>query len=53
MITQILPFIAIFVFTLMLIGLFLSAREFLKLSDDPSQVVGEKSDQKKQQAGDT
>ena len=42
-----LAYIAIAVFILMLIGLFLSAREFLSISDDPSQVVGKKPDQEK------
>tara|TARA_B110000467_G_C18217949_1_gene421333 strand:- start:18 stop:275 length:258 start_codon:yes stop_codon:yes gene_type:complete len=42
-----LAYIAIAVFMLMLIGLFLSAREFLRISDDPSQIVGVKSDQEK------
>lgn len=45
--TIMLAYVAIFVFTLMLVGLFLSAREFLKVSNDPSQVVGENSDLKK------
>ncbi|NIU08926.1 MAG: hypothetical protein GWN81_08785 [Phycisphaerae bacterium] len=31
---------AIIVFSLMLTGLFLSAREFLKISDDPSSATG-------------
>lgn len=42
-----LAYIAIIVFVLMVIGLFLSAREFLKMSDDPSQVVGSKMEYKK------
>jgi hypothetical protein len=45
--TMTLAYIAIAVFCLMAIGLFLSAREFLRISDDPSQVVGVKSDQEK------
>ena len=45
--TMTLAYIAIAVFMLMLIGLFLSAREFLRISDDPSQIVGVKSDQEK------
>jgi hypothetical protein len=45
--TMTLAYIAIAVFMLMLIGLFLSVREFLRISDDPSQFVGVKSDQKK------
>ncbi|MDG2176349.1 MAG: hypothetical protein P8M72_09515 [Gammaproteobacteria bacterium] len=42
-----LAYIAIAVFMLMSIGLFLSAREFLRISDDPSQIVGVKSEQEK------
>ena len=45
--TMTLAYIAIAVFVLMVVGLFLSAREFLRISDDPSQVVGVKSDQEK------
>jgi len=45
--TMTLAYISIAVFILMLIGLFLSAREFLRISEDPSQVVGVKSDQDK------
>jgi hypothetical protein len=45
--TMTLAYIAIAVFVLMVIGLFLSAREFLRISDDPSQVVGIKSDLEK------
>ena len=45
--TMTLAYIAILVFVLMLIGLFLSAREFLKVSDDPSQVVGVNSENRK------
>ena len=45
--TMTLAYIAISVFVLMVIGLFLSAHEFLRLSDEPSQVVGVKSDQEK------
>jgi len=45
--TVMIAYVAIFVFTLMLIGLFLSAREFLKVSNDPSKVVGVNSDLKK------
>ncbi len=45
--TMTIAYIAIAVFVLMVIGLFLSAREFLRISDDPSQVVGVKSDQEK------
>ena len=45
--TMTLAYIAILVFVLMLIGLFLSAREFLKVSNDPSQVVGANSDLRK------
>ena len=45
--TMTLAYIAIAVFMLMLIGLFLSVREFLRISDDPSQFVGVKSGQKK------
>ena len=47
MTTMTIAYIAISVFVLMVIGLFLSAREFLRISDDPSQVVGVKSDQEK------
>ncbi len=50
--TMTLAYIAIFVFILMLIGLFLSAREFLKVSDDPSQVVGSKMEYRKTEVGD-
>ena len=35
-----LAYISILVFFLMLVGLFLSAREFLRVSDDPSKVEG-------------
>ena len=45
--TMTIAYIAIAVFVLMVIGLFLSAREFLRIRDDPSQVVGVKSDQEK------
>ena len=45
--TMTIAYIAIAVFVLMVIGLFLSAREFLRISDDPSQVVGVKSDHEK------
>ena len=45
--TMAIAYIAITVFVLMVIGLFLSAQEFLRISDDPSQVVGVKSDQEK------
>jgi hypothetical protein len=37
-----LAYIAMLVFFLMLIGLFLSAREFLRVSDDPSKMEGVK-----------
>ena len=47
MTTMTIAYIAISVFVLMVIGLFLSAQEFLRISDDPSQVVGLKSDQEK------
>ena len=47
MTTMTIAYIAISVFVLMVIGLFLSAQEFLRISDDPSQVVGVKSDQEK------
>ena len=45
--TMAIAYIAITVFVLMVIGLFLSAHEFLRISDDPSRVVGVKSDQEK------
>ena len=45
--TMNLAYIAIGVFVLMVVGLFLSAREFLRISDDPSQAVGVNSDQEK------
>ena len=45
--TMAIAYIAITVFVLMVIGLFLSAHEFLRLSDEPSQFVGIKSDQEK------
>ena len=35
-----LAYISILVFFLMLVGLYLSAREFLKVSDDPSKMEG-------------
>jgi hypothetical protein len=35
-----LAYISILVFFLMLVGLFLSAREFLRVSDDPSKSEG-------------
>ena len=47
MTTMTIAYIAIAVFVLMVIGLFLSAHEFLRISDDPSRVVGVKSDQEK------
>jgi hypothetical protein len=40
-------YIAIVVFSLMVFGLFLTAKEFLNASNDPSQVVGEKGEIKK------
>ncbi len=48
--TVMLAYVAIFVFMLMLTGLFFSAREFLKASNDPSKVVGVNSDLKKHQS---
>ena len=47
MTTMTIAYIAISVFVLMAIGLFLSAHEFLRISDDPSRVVGVSSDQAK------
>ena len=47
MTTMTIAYIAISVFVLMVIGLFLSAHEFLRISDDPSRVVGVRSDQAK------
>jgi len=44
--TMTLAYIAILVFFLMLVGLFLSAREFLRVSDDPSKLEGTKSKDK-------
>ncbi|MDG2091105.1 MAG: hypothetical protein P8J61_08440 [Gammaproteobacteria bacterium] len=35
-----LAYISILVFFLMLVGLYLSAREFLRVSDDPSKMEG-------------
>ena len=40
-------YIAIVVFSLMVIGLLLTAKEFLNVSNDPSQVVGEKGETNK------
>ena len=37
-----LAYISILVFFLMLVGLYLSAREFLRVSDDPSKMEGVK-----------
>ena len=37
-----LAYISILVFFLMLVGLYLSAREFLRVSDDPSKMEGRK-----------
>lgn len=37
-------YISIVVFGLMIIGLYLTAREFLRVSDDPSSVEGVDSD---------
>ena len=38
--SMILAYISILVFFLMLVGLYLSAREFLRVSDDPSKLEG-------------
>ena len=47
MTTMTIAYIAIAVFVLMVIGLFLTAYEFLRISDDPSRVVSVRSDQAK------
>ena len=47
MTTMTIAYIAISVFVVMVIGLFLSAHEFLRISDDPSRGVGVRSDQAK------
>jgi len=40
MIVELLPYIAMLVFVLMITGLFLTIREFLEISEDPSQRKG-------------
>jgi hypothetical protein len=50
--TTLIAYLAMVVFTLMVIGLFLTAKEFLNASNDPSQIVGEKRDIRKPSGGD-
>jgi len=45
--TTVIAYLAVVVFFLMVVGLFLTAKEFLDVSNDPSQFVGEKSDIRK------